>query len=152
MLLAILEVSRSMTVGPAQAGDAAAITALLRSCGLPVEDIEGISGFLVARSRGTIVGTIGLERTGDAGLLRSLSVTPEARGKGVALSLCDALLREARRAGVRNVYLLTTDTQDFFRKLGFAEAPRESAPEAIRQTSQFQRLCPASATLMTRKP
>ena len=141
-----------MTVEPAQAGDAAAISDLLRSCGLPVEDISGVSGFLVARSGGTLVGTIGLERAGDAGLLRSLAVKREARGKGLARSLCDGVIREARLAGVRNVYLLTTDTQDLFRKLGFADVPRESAPEGIRQTAQFRTLCPASATLMARKP
>lgn len=141
-----------MTVEPAKAGEAAAILALLRSCGLPVEDIGDVSGFLVARSGGELVGTIGLERAGGVGLLRSLSVTPEARGKGVARALCDSLLREARLSGFRNVYLLTTDTQDFFRKLGFADAPRETAPEAIRQTAQFRTLCPASATLMRREP
>jgi amino-acid N-acetyltransferase len=141
-----------MKVEPARAEDAAEMRMLLRSCGLPVEDITEVSGFLVARSGGALIGTIGLERAGDAGLLRSLSVRPEARGKGVARSLCDGLLGRARSTGVRNVYLLTTDTQGFFRKLGFADAPRESAPEAVRQTAQFRTLCPASATLMVRKP
>jgi amino-acid N-acetyltransferase len=141
-----------MTVEPAQAADAAEIRDLLRSCGLPVEDIGEVSGFLVARSNGALVGTLGLERAEDTGLLRSLSVKPEARGKGVARSLCEMLLGEARLSGVRSVYLLTTDTQSFFRKLGFADVPRESAPEGIRQTAQFRTLCPASATLMARKP
>lgn len=141
-----------MTVEAAQTADAAEILALLRSCGLPVEDISEVSGFLVARTGGALVGTIGLERSGDAALLRSLAVRPEARGKGVARSLCESLLSEARGSGVTNVYLLTTDAQGFFRKLGFAEAPRESAPEGIRQTAQFRTLCPASATLMTREP
>ena len=141
-----------MTVEPAQTADAAEIRALLRSCSLPVEDISEVSGFLVARTGGALVGTIGLERSGDAALLRSLAVRPEARGKGVARSLCESLLSEARGSGVTNVYLLTTDAQGFFRKLGFAEAPRESAPESVRQTAQFRTLCPASATLMTRVP
>jgi amino-acid N-acetyltransferase len=141
-----------VTVEPARADDAAEIKALLRSCGLPVADISGVSGFLVARNGASLVGTIGLERAGGAGLLRSLSVIHEARRNGVARSLCDSLLRQARILGVRNVYLLTTDTQAFFRKLGFADIPRESAPEAIRQTAQFRDLCPASAVLMMREP
>ena len=141
-----------MTVEPARAEDAAEIKALLRSCGLPIEDIDGVSGFLVARNGASLVGTIGLERAGDAGLLRSLSVRPEARRQGIARSLCDSLLRQARIAGVRKVYLLTTDTQGFFHKLGFAALPRESAPEAIQQTAQFRTLCPASAVLMAREP
>jgi amino-acid N-acetyltransferase len=62
------------------------------------------------------------------------------------------LLLRARTTGLKKVYLLTTDAQAFFRKLGFAEVPRESAPEAIRRTAQFRTLCPASATLMAREP
>jgi amino-acid N-acetyltransferase len=109
-----------------------------------------MSGFLVARSGGELVGTIGLERAGDVGLLRSLSVTPEARGKGVARALCDALLLQVRSTGVKRVYLLTTGAQGFFRKLGFVDVARGSAPEAIQRTAQFGALCPASAALMTR--
>lgn len=141
-----------MTVEPAQAADAAAIRALLRSSGLPVEDIGEVSSFLVARSGEILVGTIGLERAGDTGLLRSLAVRSDARGKGVAHALCDALLLRARSTGAKSVYLLTTDAQGFFRKLGFVEVARGSAPEAIRGTAQFGTLCPASAALMTREP
>ena len=140
-----------MSVDSARAQDAAAIHALLQSCGLPTEDLDGVSGFLVAKNGAAFLGTIALEGAGDARLLRSLAVRSDARGKGVARALCDALLDQARSTGVKNVYLLTTDAQGFFRKLGFAYVSRETAPEAIRQTAQFRTLCPASAALMVRE-
>ena len=141
-----------MSVDSARAQDAAAIHALLQSCGLPTEDLDGVSGFLVAKNGAAFLGTIALEGAGDARLLRSLAVRSEARGKGVARALCEPLLLRARSTGVKKVYLMTTDSQGFFRKLGFTDAPRESAPEAIRRTAQFRTLCPASATLMVREP
>jgi len=39
-----------VTLEPARDQDAPAIQALLQECGLPVEDLEGVSGFLVARN------------------------------------------------------------------------------------------------------
>jgi mannose-6-phosphate isomerase-like protein (cupin superfamily) len=50
--------------------------------------------------------------------------------------------------GVRDVYLLTTTAARFFERAGFATIPRDQAPLAICQTTEFRSLCPASATFM----
>ena len=62
--------------------------------------------------------------------------------------LCDALLDEARRLGVREMYLLTIDAQDFFARFGFEIVERSVAPEAIRNTWEFSVACPDTAFFM----
>jgi amino-acid N-acetyltransferase len=134
----------------ARAEDAPAVKALIRQCGLPVEDIDAVSGFLVARDGGAIAGTVGLERLGKVGLLRSLAVKQEERNHGLGRALCERALDNAKKEGLRAMYLLTTDAQPFFRKLEFSDSPRDSAPREIRSTAQFRTLCPDTATLMAR--
>lgn len=62
------------------------ILALLAAVNLPHEGVaEYLGGFLVARDdEGRLVGTIGLERHGSAGLLRSVAVAPELQHSGVS--------------------------------------------------------------------
>ncbi len=138
-------------VQPATAGDAAAIAALLATCGLPSHDIGAhLDHFLVARDGERLVGTIGLEVHGAEGLLRSLAVVEDRRGGGIARRLYAALLVHARATGVRRLHLLTTTAEGFFALLGFRPVPRESVPDAIRATEEFRALCPATALCMAR--
>ena len=65
-------------------------------------------------------------------------------------ALCDTLLGEMRRRGLRDAYLLTTTARRFFTRQGFAEIARERAPAAIRATREFAELCPANASVMHR--
>lgn len=103
------------------------ILALLEAVELPHEGVaEQLDGFLVARDgEGRLVGTIGLERHGGAGLLRSAAVAPELQHSGVGSCLTAALLERAAEDGVEKVVLLTTTARDFFaRRFGFSEAAR----------------------------
>jgi len=86
----------------AQPGDLAAIGSLLVDANLPTTDL-GRTGqlFVVARSAGTVIGCVGLETYGEAGLLRSLAVTPGHRGEGLTRALYDRLAAGARSLGVR---------------------------------------------------
>lgn len=140
-----------MRIEVARHEDAPAVRALVQQCGLPVEDIDAVSGFLVAKDGSAIAGTVGFEKLGKVGLLRSLAVRREDRGRGLGRLLCERLLTSARKGGVRTAYLLTTDAQPFFRSLGFSDTPRDSAPDEIKGTAQFRKLCPDSATLMARE-
>lgn len=139
-----------MRIEVARPEDAPAVRALIQQCGLSIEDIDAVSGFLVAWNGGAIAGTVGLEKLGEAGLLRSLTVRQEDRRRGLGHMLCERLMASAKKRGVRTMYLLTTDAQLFFRRLGFSDTQRESAPGEIKGTQQFQKLCPDSATLMAR--
>jgi amino-acid N-acetyltransferase len=57
---------------------------------------------------------------------------------------------EARARGARAIYLLTEASVDFFTGLGYAPCARDRVPAAIAATAEFAKLCPASATVMTK--
>ena len=84
-------------------------------------------------------------------LLRSVVVHPAARRTGFGARLVRGLETEARAAGASPLWLLTESAAAFFVRLGFATADRDMAPPSVAASTQFQKLCPASATLM-RKP
>lgn len=141
-----------LALSKADPEDLPEIVSLLGLCGLPTDDVrEIVDDFLIARIGPEFTGTIALEAHGAVGLLRSLAVVPAYRGRGVARALCDAVARRAVEHEMREVYLLTTDAAEYFRRLGFRPCDRREAPEAILQSRECRDLCPASAVLM-RKP
>ena len=129
------------------------ITTLLSDCGLPFEDLadEHLEHFFGCGEEDSPRGVVGLEIYGSVALLRSLAVAQSARGLGCGRTLVATAEHHARARGVKEIFLLTTSAGPLFEALGYEVAPRESAPEAIRATSEFSTVCPASATFM-RKP
>ena len=116
-----------LNIKPATGADLGDILALLTAVDLPHEGVEEhVAGFLVARdAEGRLQGTIGLERHGDVGLLRSAAVSPSLQHSGVGSCLTSALIGRAAADGVEKVVLLTTTARDFFaRRFGFEEAER----------------------------
>jgi amino-acid N-acetyltransferase len=128
------------------------VIALLAASSLPTSDIsaDGIA-FYGAFEGNRLVGTIGLERVGDVGLLRSLAVEPDRRARGVARALYERLLADASQAGVTDLYCLTMTADGFFTHVGFALVPRIDAPKSIQETAEFSSLCPSSTRLYTRR-
>jgi amino-acid N-acetyltransferase len=126
---------------------------LLDSAELPIEDLQPgmLEQFLIAESADAIVGLIGLQVYESIGLLRSLVVTVSARRSGLAGELVGALEFAAQTAGISELWLLTIDAEKFFARHGFEVAPREAAPDAIRQSEEFADLCPSNAYLMMKK-
>jgi amino-acid N-acetyltransferase len=96
-------------------------------------------------------GVVGLEIYGTDALLRSLAVDPVARGRGCARALVAQAEQYAQQRGVRRLYLLTTSAADFFARLGYKRLERDGAPAAIRTTSEFAALCPASSVFMVKE-
>lgn len=97
---------------------------------------SGAGGFWVAKLDGGIVGTIALKDIGEGqGALRKMFVAEQARGRelGVAAKLLGRLLEEARRSGITQIYLGTTDkflaAHRFYEKNGFAEVAKETLPK-----------------------
>ncbi len=141
-----------MEIRPARAEDLAAVESLLRSANLPWEDVAPHFGaFLVGEQHGTLVASAGFEHCEAVALVRSVAIAEPLRQRGAGAALCETLLGEARRRGVREAYLLTTSAQGFFARLGFATIPRTLAPAAIRATREFAELCDESAVVMQRK-
>jgi amino-acid N-acetyltransferase len=93
---------------------------------------------------------VGLELHGDVALLRSLVVEPAHRGSGDGVALVAAAEEHARHHGVRQIYLLTTTAAPFFARLGWRDADRDGAPDAIRRTREFSGLCPSTASFMVK--
>ncbi len=63
--------------------------------------------FFVAREGGVIWGTAALADRGDYGEVKSMFVSPEARGKGVAQALMEHLIATARAKGFAAMKLET---------------------------------------------
>lgn len=131
--------------------DLPAIQTLLSFCHLPTDGIEHLTdNCVVARLGSKIVGTIALEPCGQSALLRSLAVAPDRRRQALGRKLSARMVSHARLLGVERLYLLTTDAEQYFARLGFKRAERNEAPAQILATSQFRSLCPKSAVCMTR--
>jgi arsenate reductase len=139
-------------VRPAAPAERGIVLQLLQQASLPVQDLGDADAvrFWVAEDRGQVVGAIGLERHGDTGLLRSLVVAPSARNRGIGRELVATLEREARRAGIGQLALLTQTARPFFERLGYAAIARDSAPDAVKESAEFRSVCPASATCMVK--
>jgi amino-acid N-acetyltransferase len=104
--------------------------------------------FVVAEDANTVVGCAGLETYGASALLRSVVVRPDYRSRGLGNRLVARLLDRARRAGIRNVYLLTTTASEYFRRLGFEEVPRDQIDTAVQTSQEFSAESCATAKAM----
>ncbi|HLP05028.1 MAG TPA: arsenic resistance N-acetyltransferase ArsN2 [Paludibacter sp.] len=128
--------------------DAAAIEELLRVNNLPYADLDGTAIFHVAQSGGKVLGCVAVETYGGSGLLRSLAVGADSRGKGIGLQLVDIAEENARGNGLESLYLLTTTAAAFFQKLGWEIIERASVPDGIARSSEFASVCPTTAVCM----
>jgi amino-acid N-acetyltransferase len=129
--------------------NASEITKLLEDCDLPTKDLNPArSIFFGAFNKETLIGCIGLERIGEIGLLRSLAVNQNFRGQGLGIKLTKAILIEAKNKSLEQVYLLTTDAEMFFKRLGFFKIIKTKSPESVKQTKQYSEICSDSAVVM----
>jgi amino-acid N-acetyltransferase len=140
-----------ITIRPARASDRMAISQLLTSGKLPVQDIDkNLPDFFVGIDNNQIVGVIGLEKYGQYGLLRSMATGASHRNYGIASKLIDRLFQHAKSIGLKEVYLLTETAKDYFTKKGFITLQRNEVPDAIKESAEFSHVCPASATVMNK--
>ena len=143
--------SEKARIERAAAEDLPFVLALVEDCGLPVEGVgEHFARFFVARLGGKRIGCVGMEVYGDDVLLRSLAVARQARNAGVGEALLSRAIEEARNAGGRTAWGLTTfGKKGLFDRFGFRVVPRSGAPPALAPSSQFRGVCPESAVLIS---
>jgi len=105
---------------------------------------------MVCRDNEAVIGAVAIQPFDDVVLLRSLVVASEYRkhGLGVRLTLAAEELARCRQA--KAIYLLTTTAEKFFIGRGYRGIPRAKAPELIRASTPFSRLCPATASVMVK--
>ena len=117
--------------------------------GLPRDGVvEALSRFVVMDDADGVVGVAGLEVHGADGVLRSVAVSPTRRGLGMGRSLTETVIRAARAAGLRRLYLLTTTAEEWFPRFGFRPIPRAEASAEVRRSVEFTEVCPDSAQAM----
>jgi amino-acid N-acetyltransferase len=144
----------NITVNISSSDDLKEILDLLTLVQLPHEGVaENLSGFLVARNGSSrLVGTIGLERHGATGLLRSAAVAPEYQHAGVGSQLTRHLLERAKNDGVERVVLLTSTAKDFFeRRFGFTDTPRTAFDSELAKSAEWNLPRCSSAACMSLK-
>ena len=144
-----------MTEAPAvlivklQPADLARLRDLLHANQLPGDDCaEQLPAFFGVFERERMIAAGGLEAAGEYGLLRSIVVDPDRRGRGLGTAMTEFLLAEAERRGLRGLYLLTETAESYFSRFGFTRIARGEAPAAIAETRQFTQLCPDNASFM----
>ena len=131
-------------IGPAKA--------LLEYFDLPTDDLDSseIKLFGVVRNN-VLVGCIGYEKFEELGLLRSLAVSKNHQGKGIANELVIFLERYINKQGVDYLFLLTETAESYFEKLDYKVLDRSKTPNGLKASSEFSHLCPETAVLMMKK-
>ena len=136
-------------------GDNPDLAEAMTLAGLPTADLAdpGRTFFSYSTLDRHGVGWGGFELYGTDVLLRSMAVMPRFHWQGYGHNLAALLMRRAYDQGARRAYVLTDkdDPRAFFTSLGFTPLDRATAPAAIRNTRQASGLCPASATLLTKR-
>lgn len=145
----------SIRVELAEPADLPAILALLEKSGLPEAGLKDHVGtlLLVAKGgeNGRLLGCGALEIYGSDGLLRSVAVAEDARGRGLGDRITRATLALASKLELTEVYLLTETAQAFFARHGFLQTERATVPPAVCRSVEFSSACPASAVAMVKR-
>ena len=95
------------------------------------EIAEAIETWQVGDLNGEVVGCAALRDFGGGlGELRSLSVVPEAHGRGLGESLVHAVVRDARKRGITRLFAITRNP-GYFARHGFTELPLGEVPGVL---------------------
>lgn len=142
----------TLTFRLASGKDEPSIRSLLAASALPGDDVSTeAQDYVLALSEGALVGCVGVEVCGDAGLLRSFAVVPALRRQGAGTVLFERIVARALLRGMKTAYVLTTTAQRFCVTHGFERIERSAVPSAVASTGQFRSLCPATAACFRRR-
>ncbi len=90
---------------------------------------QDLEEFAVYKIDDTLHGCAGLHLYPDKSAeLHAVVVDSNQTGQGTGRKIVSYLLDRARKSGVKTVFLLTTQTSDFFMRIGFREAPMSTLP------------------------
>ena len=141
-----------MTIRRTTDNEYRAIIHLLVSNALPTADIyEKNICFFVGLVENEIVATIGIEQYDNVALLRSLCVKDGFKNKKLGIQMLLHLFAFCEKEKIETLYLLTTTAEHYFVRYGFEKITRDETPQTIKQTHEFQDICPSSAIIMKLK-
>lgn len=115
-----LETIRDLILAVGLGTERRAITATLEGCTYWIAELDGVPA-----------GCIGLEHGEGVSLLRSASVLPESRRRGLGRALATSALTHATLRGDRAVYLFSSDAGPFWETFGFAQVPVDELEAAL---------------------
>lgn len=124
------------------------LVATLQAASLPLDDLCNATAIYQLEDESGPIGWAALDRRDSAALLRSVVIVEGRRGAGVGAELVRRVIERAAAGGIKELWLLTQTARPFFSRIGFTTAERSAAPAAIRATSEFANICPASADCM----
>lgn len=146
-----LSESRGSLVRPARPEDVAGIVEVIR----PLEDAGvlvrrdrdrlelEVGNFLVAELDGIVVGCCAVYPTDGAAELACVAVHESYRRSGIRPGIGERLLAaaedSARSAGIERLFVLTTQTRDWFAEHGFEEADVNALPAPKQTLYNYQR-------------
>jgi N-acetylglutamate synthase-like GNAT family acetyltransferase len=141
-----------MIIVRARSADYPAIAGLLTEAGLPLDGADdAFRTGVVARDDDRLVGAAAVELYGEAALLRSVGVVPDARGAGLGEALVTAAEAVAAEAGALTVYLLTETAAAWFPRLGYTPIAREDISGPVVDSVEFTTACSETAVAMARE-
>jgi amino-acid N-acetyltransferase len=105
---------------------------------------EEIDHFLVADMDDNVIGCCAVYPFGDLAELACVAVHPSYRdravkGSRVGSTLLSAAERSARALGAKRLFVLTTQTRDWFLEQGFADASTDMLPAPRQEMYNYQR-------------
>jgi len=109
---------------------------------------DHIESVIVAREGTRIIGCVGIEIYGTAGLVRSVAVDIAHRGLGLGIQLTQTALDMAKQRGVKTLYLLTETAVGFFFRFGFKGISRADVDPAVKVSAEFTGACPDTAVVL----
>lgn len=96
------------------------------------EIYENVRDYWVYIDADKLIGTAALHIVGwnDLGEIKSLAVDAEFHKKGIGKKLINACVEEAKKLGLKKIFVLTF-VPDFFKKMGFVETDKKEFPHKI---------------------
>ena len=99
-----------------------------------------IEQFTIIDREGMIVACGALYPQEDgSGELACMATHPEYRDSGRGQEILDAITKQAKKAGLKSLFVLTTKTPHWFVERGFAESDIDSLPEKKKSLYNYQR-------------
>ncbi|MDR0585637.1 MAG: GNAT family N-acetyltransferase, partial [Treponema sp.] len=80
-----------------------------------------------------------LHRYGGDGEIAAVAVDPGYADRGLGRRMVGFLINRAKKEGLKRIFVLTTQTQDWFETLGFVEGSKESLPVERQKTYNSER-------------
>jgi amino-acid N-acetyltransferase len=96
---------------------------------------------LVVHPEGVLLGCAALYPTAadQVGELACVATHAEFHGQGIASRLFDAIVEDAQKKGLKQLFVLTTQTAHWFLERGFVEAQVSDLPAQKQSLYNYQR-------------